>query len=125
MPNPVPYSDFTSIYGQIYKYDDKFNKVILNGNFGVRFNAALFYNKNNDGTNSESLYNGDYVDMMNSQFWKSKYYFRNNNRWWIFYTYCDITKIENEIIHIKEFNIGAADNRVLFRMKKQHGLIDN
>lgn len=75
---------------------------------------AKFYNDSPSKVANE----GKFLSMQKSLFGKGLVYFKQNGRWLVLYTRCEITKFENGIFHIREANIGAA-SRILIRNKHQ------
>ena len=86
-------------------------------------NRAKFYSISS-GVKSPSSNQGTYLDADNSFFGNSLYYFKNNGKWWVLRTHCWIDKINDGTIHIREYNVGATDSRILWRDKWQHCVLD-
>lgn len=127
-----PRTDYHFSKALSYGYDDLFLKQAAPGKVNEQvevkeisaMNRAKLYYRNPDGTKSPSSNAGDYIDLKESIFGNSRFYFKQNGKWWPLITYCAITtKTKLNEYKIREWNIGAA-SRILIRNKWQKGKVE-
>lgn len=121
-------TEITFTKGLLYSYERKY---LIMGNAQptieqrnmMRMNRAKFYSFVK-GDKSISTNEGEYLDLDQSYFGSTTYYFKQNNRWLVLKTFCKITYINDEKAHIREINIGALGLRIGIRNKWQSAEIE-